>query len=263
MIRKFELNRRKEKENNRLLEAENKRKTDELEEARQLQLSMLPKELPKLPHLDIVVYMKTATEVGGDYYDFSYKKDGSFNVTIGDATGHGMKAGTMVSSMKSIFSTISPKMDIEEFFITANNGIKSMNLKRVMMGFTMLNINGNTIKMINAGMPPIFLYRTNTKQVEEIEFHNAPLGALKETNYKSSEIIVDPSDTLLLLSDGMPELTNDENDLFGYDRVKLSFEKVAEKSPKEIISYLKDQGSAWINDKEPEDDVTFVIIKMN
>ncbi len=51
-------------------EAENERKSKELEEARQLQLSMLPKELPQLPNLDIAVYMKTATEVGGDYYDF-------------------------------------------------------------------------------------------------------------------------------------------------------------------------------------------------
>ncbi len=47
--------------------------------------------------------MKTATEVGGDYYDFSTKKDGSLNVCLGDATGHGMKAGTLVSMMKSIF----------------------------------------------------------------------------------------------------------------------------------------------------------------
>ena len=54
-----------------LAEAENERKTNELEEARQLQLSMLPKELPQLPNLDIAVYMKTATEVGGDYYDFN------------------------------------------------------------------------------------------------------------------------------------------------------------------------------------------------
>jgi two-component system NtrC family sensor kinase len=58
-------------------EAENERKSKELEEARQLQLSMLPKELPQLPNLDIAVYMKTATEVGGDYYDFHVGMDGT------------------------------------------------------------------------------------------------------------------------------------------------------------------------------------------
>ena len=65
----------------KVIQAENDRKTKELEEARQLQLSMLPKELPNLPHLDIAVYMKTATEVGGDYYDFSIKdKWNSLNI---------------------------------------------------------------------------------------------------------------------------------------------------------------------------------------
>ena len=62
-----------------LAETENERKTKELEEARQLQLSMLPKVLPQLPNLDIAVYMKTATEVGGDYYDFNVAMDGTLN----------------------------------------------------------------------------------------------------------------------------------------------------------------------------------------
>ena len=78
-IRKFELNRRKEKEDKRLLELENERKTRELEQARRLQLSMLPKEIPCLPNLDIAVYMKTATEVGGDYYDFYKSDDNTLN----------------------------------------------------------------------------------------------------------------------------------------------------------------------------------------
>ncbi|MCB0284860.1 MAG: hypothetical protein KDF60_19935, partial [Calditrichaeota bacterium] len=79
----------------KVIQAENERKSKELEEARKLQLSMLPKELPKLPHLDIAVYMQTATEVGGDYYDFHVGLDGTLTVVIGDATGHGMQAGTM------------------------------------------------------------------------------------------------------------------------------------------------------------------------
>ena len=93
-LRKFELDRRREKENKKFLQLENNRKTKELDEARNLQLSMLPKVLPQVPNLDIAVYMKTATEVGGDYYDFNVGTDGTLTVAIGDATGHGMKAGT-------------------------------------------------------------------------------------------------------------------------------------------------------------------------
>ena len=68
----------KEKELERkLLEAENQRKSTELEEARALQLSMLPKQLPKTDYWDVAVFMETAQEVGGDYYDFSISKDGT------------------------------------------------------------------------------------------------------------------------------------------------------------------------------------------
>ena len=65
-----------------------------------------------------------------------------------------------------------------------------------------------------------------------------------------------------MLSDGLPELKNDNEELFGYNRVNKLFKSVAEKEPEEIITYLKDEGSRWVNDKEPDDDVTFVVIKI-
>jgi len=85
----------------KLLEAENARQSKELEEARKLQLSMLPEKPPSVPHLEIAADMKTATEVGGDYYDFHLADNGTLTVAIGDATGHGMKAGTMVAVIKT------------------------------------------------------------------------------------------------------------------------------------------------------------------
>ena len=127
----------------RVIQAENDRKSQELEEARQLQLSMLPKELPQIDNLEIAVYMKTATEVGGDYYDFSTKEDGSLNVCLGDATGHGMKAGTLVSMIKSLFTANSIDKSLEEFFSSTNEALKNAKLDKMMMAFAMLNINVN------------------------------------------------------------------------------------------------------------------------
>jgi ligand-binding sensor domain-containing protein len=129
-IRKFELDRRKEKENQRILQLENDRKTKELEGARQLQLSMLPKELPKLQNYDIAVYMKTATEVGGDYYDFNVGADGTLTVVIGDATGHGMKAGTIVSMVKALFSSGGSRLDLKTYFDQSSEALKEIELGR-------------------------------------------------------------------------------------------------------------------------------------
>jgi serine phosphatase RsbU (regulator of sigma subunit)/ligand-binding sensor domain-containing protein len=246
----------------KIAEADNERKSRELEEARQLQLSMLPKDVPQLPHFDIAVYMQTATEVGGDYYDFSTNEDGSLNIAIGDATGHGMKAGIMVSSMKSIFTTNSPKMDIEPFFDTANKGVKSMRLQRMMMGFSMLNINKNEFRLINAGMPPVFLFRKRSESVEEITEHGMPIGAMKLSNYNVVNKELHNGDVLLLMSDGLPELLNEKEEMYGYDRIRNGFKSVAKKSPVEIISYFKNEGSSWANGQAPDDDVTFVVIKV-
>ena len=96
----------------RLLEADNKRKTIELAEARRLQLSMLPKTIPQSDNWQIDVFMRTATEVGGDYYDFHTDNNGTLTIAIGDATGHGVNAGTMVAVTKSLFSEFAENENI-------------------------------------------------------------------------------------------------------------------------------------------------------
>ena len=80
---------------------EGERKDKELEEAKQLQNSLLPKENPAVNGFDISTYLKPATEIGGDYYDFFYKKDEYFYAICGDATGHGVVSGIMVSVTKA------------------------------------------------------------------------------------------------------------------------------------------------------------------
>jgi len=244
------------------LEAANHRKSLELEEARQLQLSMLPKELPQLPNLNIAVYMKTATEVGGDYYDFNVGADGTLTVAIGDATGHGMKAGTIVSMIKALFASGGSKMDMKTYFKQSSDALKGIELGRLMMAFLMLRINSNKLHFANAAMPPVYIYKNQSKDVEEIMISGMPLGAMRNFPYEIKELDISSGDTILLLSDGLPELKNGKDEHYGYDRVKDNFKSVAEKSPDDIVEYLKNTASKWINGVEPDDDVTFVVIKV-
>ncbi len=246
----------------KVVQAENDRKSKEFEEARQLQLSMLPKEIPQLVNLDIAVYMQTATEVGGDYYDFSIKEDGSLNICLGDATGHGMKAGTLVSMMKSLFKANSIDKSIEDFFTSSNNALKDSHLEKMMMAFAMINISDNKIKIINAGIPPIFIFRQNENIVEEINLNGMPLGALKNTKYSFYENDLSKNDTILMLSDGMPELQNNKDEMYGYERLQEVFANSGNKSSEEIIAILSNEIKAWCGNNEPNDDITFVVIKV-
>ncbi len=142
------------------LEAENELRAKELEEARKLQLSMVPKNIPQLPHLGIAAYMDTATEVGGDYYDFHLSEDGTLTVAVGDATGHGLKAGTLVTAMKSLFKTYAGEDNLPRVFQQFSRVLKEMNLRSLYMALTIVKVGDHRLDITSAGMPPILIYRS-------------------------------------------------------------------------------------------------------
>ena len=242
-------------------ESENERKTQELEDARNLQLSLLPKHLPQLPNLEIAVYMKTATEVGGDYYDFHVTADGNLNIVFGDAAGHGMRAGTVVTLMKGLFSADGGNINIDHFLNRSSDTIKELHYGRVMMALTLLKINGNKVRFSSAGMPPAYIYRKQSQRIEEICMESVPLGAMKASDYKIVEDQLLAGDTMLLLSDGLPELKDPTGLIFDYPRVENSFREVADKSAQQIIDYLAETGENWRQNIAQEDDITFMVIK--
>jgi len=188
--------------------------------------------------------------------------DGTLTVVLGDATGHGMMSGMMVSIMKSLFMSDRTNKALKPFFENASASIKDMQLGRLMMALTCVQISNNKIVTTNAGMPPLFIYRNNLQTIEEIAINNMPLGAMKEVIYDVKEIKIKKGDTLLLMSDGFAELKNQNEEIYGYKRARNSFEEAAKKDPEEIVKYLSEEGKRWTNNKEPDDDVTFVVIKV-
>ncbi|MBL1214575.1 MAG: SpoIIE family protein phosphatase [Ignavibacteriae bacterium] len=244
------------------LEAANKRKSSELEEARQLQLAMLPKKLPQLPNLDIAVYMQTATEVGGDYYDFYVGEKGGLTAVIGDATGHGMKAGTIVTITKSLFNSSANDDSILNTFSKISKVIKEMKFRQLSMCLMMLKIKDDFLRICSAAMPPALIYRKKKNTVEEIELKGMPLGAIENFPYQIEESKIAGGDTILLMSDGLPELHSSSNKMYGYDRIMNEFHTVGNRSPEEIIDHLKKSAAEWINGNDPDDDITFVVIKV-
>ena len=244
------------------LEIENERKSKELEEARQLQLSMLPKELPNLPDLEIAAFMRTATEVGGDYYDFIVQENGVLNVAFGDATGHGLQAGTMVTLMKGFFTSDSTKLGLQEFMSHCTKIIKEIKLGRILMSFSFLKIDNKRLHITSAGMPPIYYHHKETNQLEEIIIEGMPLGAMKKAQYETTEKQLKTGDTILLLTDGLPEQMNEKDEMFDYPRVKKHFNDSLENSPVTIIEKLVEAGDSWMDGRNQDDDITFVVIRV-
>jgi serine phosphatase RsbU (regulator of sigma subunit) len=241
---------------------EYERRAKEMEEARQLQLSMLPKKLPQLPNLEIAAYMKPASEVGGDYYDFHVGDDGTLTVAVGDATGHGLKAGTLVSVTKGLFNNLAHQPSITNIFKQTSNALKRMNLRGLFMAMTMLKVKDNQLSLGLAGMPAVLVYRKNTKTIEEISIKAMPLGSVLNYPYKQEEFTLSAGDCVVVMSDGFPEMFNESGEILGFNKAGEILPEIADHPAPEIINRLVKIGKEWAGDRPPDDDVTFMVLKV-
>ncbi|HSM49873.1 MAG TPA: SpoIIE family protein phosphatase, partial [Thermoanaerobaculia bacterium] len=256
--------RRKEEEiARRLLAAENERRGRELEEARQFQLSLLPRALPEIPGLKLAVSMETATEVGGDYYDAQIAAGGEVVLAIGDATGHGAAAGTMVTVVKSLFICEGAALPAAAFLDRANTQVQRMALGRMAMALTLLRVAGRRVRIAAAGMPPALWWRAAAGEVEEIAFAATPLGALAGATYLEREIELAPGDALLLSSDGFPELVGEAGEPLGYEEARARFAAAAaaEADAESLIARLRRGATDWRGARPLADDLTFLLLR--
>jgi len=245
-----------------LIEAESERRAKELEEARLLQISLLPKRVPQAAGLEIAAYMQPATEVGGDYYDFRLSHDGALTVAVGDATGHGLRAGMMVTATKSLFETLAEQDEIPQILGRSSAALKRMNLRSLFMAMLLVKIKGRRMTVGAAGMPPVLIYRARQREVVEVRAHGIPLGSMTGYPYRQVEVELAEGDVVALMSDGFPERFNRRNEMLDYDRVKETLAEAASLKPQEIIERFVAVAEAWAEGQPQDDDVTFVVIRV-
>ncbi len=246
------------------LQKEHQRKSDELDDARKMQLSMLPNQLPDCDQYMFSFSMKAASEVGGDYYDYHLDDDGNLTFGIGDATGHGLKAGIMVTAMKLLFSEKAGQSDLVEFLKKASHSIHLMKFNRLFMAFAIGRLYDNDrLELAGAGMPSALIYRFKYREIEEIPLKGMPLGTSVEFPYQKTVTKIDPGDIVLLMTDGLAESFNKEKEMFGYERIKDLLTTMADQTPKQIIQQFYKIGDQWSGSGSEHDDMTFFVFKRN
>lgn len=251
----------------RMLEVELARKTGELEAARKFQISMLPTQLPQSDWFEVAVTMRTATEVGGDYYDFVDDTGDGLTVAVGDATGHGASAGRMVTVAKSLLTSRgagrSDLGDLPTFLGLASATIKRMALGRMTMALGLFRFTREALTVAAAGMPPALIFRAASRRVEEITVEGPPLGSLDHA-YRERTVPIAAGDIALLMTDGFPELLDHHGEPLGYEAAREAFGAAATAtgaSADGIIAALDRSVTARTGDAAPGDDVTFVVVR--
>ena len=190
-----------------ILEVKHQQKIKELEEARTLQLAMLPDHPPRLPNLDVSFFMQTATEVGGDYYDYVLFEDEKLTMVLGDATGHGMQAGLIVATTKSYFQSLAQiEATPSQILQRISRGLRDMRLQGRYMGLCLFTYQAQQLSYVSAGMPPTILYRSNSSETAFVHPKGLPLGTQQEIAYEPVDLRLSVGDVMLFMSDGLPEL---------------------------------------------------------
>lgn len=251
----------------RQLNLENQRKSDELEQARKIQQSMLPGAPPMIPHLDIAACQLTASEVGGDYYDFFSRANAGLRVVIGDATGHGVASGLMVSMTKASLLGANDT-DVITLLEKINTTLIELDLgTQLNMALMLLELRQTTpghVSVYASGgrMPPIYILRAGG-ETEEILISGLPLGILDEAKYRPTEFSLAPGDLLLLASDGLPERFNASREFLGFDRLTAALERIDRNgiSAADALKQVMAISDAWGQNHPPHDDVTLVVLK--
>ena len=245
----------------RALDAEERRKREELERAREVQKSILPNKIPDFKGYEIAALQITATEVGGDYYDFiPIENTDYFMTVVGDASGHGTSAGLMMAMTKIALNACiftHPKKVLKWM----NNLFKKHNPAGLNMALNCALFKKNTVTISSAAIPPVLKFHADTQVVEEIEFTGLPLGAMKDIEYDEYTIKLQKGDRLLFLSDGYVELMNEQKEIIGYDRLIEIFEKSVKQPVDETLQNMWEYGKQWMTGDHPNDDITLLLVQ--
>ena len=239
---------------------EDDRKNGELAEAKALQERLLPKTLPVIKNLDIAGYLRTSTEVGGDYYDFFEQPDGSLYAICGDATGHGTPSGMLVSITKAGIIGL-PQMSPKDMLHELNRVVKKVDLGILRMSLNIALVKDNLITLSSAGMPPYFIYRAATNTTEEIQLSGVPLGSFNDVHFDQTSTAFNTGDILVIISDGLPEAPNLAGELFDYQKVQNLISTYGNQTAQEVIDQLMMEADAWLSGNHNPDDITLVVIK--
>ncbi|MGM0588764.1 MAG: PP2C family protein-serine/threonine phosphatase [Bacteroidota bacterium] len=244
----------------RAAEAEQQRKRLELEQAREVQQSILPEQNPDIEGYEIATYLKTATEVGGDYFDFNKTGDDSFYTFVGDAAGHGTSAGLMMAMVKIALQACREERP-EDILGWTNELLVQANPSGLYMALSCAHFQKNALHFSSGGIPPMMHYNSVQDRVEEHLLVGVPLGARKVFDYDHLQLELQSGDVVLIMSDGLAEVINEANVQWGYENIAKSMQEVSDQSPYTIIDHLLDQCLTWKGDGEIDDDITLVVIK--
>jgi serine phosphatase RsbU (regulator of sigma subunit) len=238
---------------------------DELETARQIQLSILPREAPEHRGLDFAARYIPMNSVAGDFYDFIVIDEQRIGILIADVSGHGMPAALVASMLKIAFAAQSANACEPARVLSGLNQALCGKFQGhyVTAAYALIDTGRKTLCYAGAGHPPLFLRDRASGAVHSILENGLFLGYFPAAEYSAMEIPFREGDWLVLYTDGVTESVNVSQEQFGETGLKLFMERHPEATASEFADGLLERVSQWTGrapGQEPDDDVTLIVV---
>ena len=247
-------------------EVEKQKMERDLENARLIQESLLPKTFPFIPGIEICGAMLPAMHIGGDYYDLIQISPSKFYVVIGDVSGKGLSASFYMSKLQTMIRlNCTDDKSPREILIEINKRIFAEIEKNwfITVSLALVDVENKTIRLCRAGHVP--LLKITSDKAEIFQPAGVGIGLDRGDVFKSSleERIIpfQNGDLLFFFSDGVTELMNKDDELYGFERIKQFLVSNIQKTCKEITKDLLADFENFRGSTHQYDDITFVIIK--
>jgi len=252
-----------------LREAETRREVEtlqhDLDVARSIQQSLLPRSMPEVPGWDIAAWNQPADQTGGDYYDWQALPNGRFVTALADVTGHGIGPALLASVCRAYARA---NFRNQGSFLKAMEEINTAVAADVKEGrfitfvAAIVGPEDSTIELLSAGHAPLFLYCIRHDRFDVMEAQGLPLGISDAfMSDPPHRMEFDPGDLLVLATDGFFEWANTQGERFGTERLEKSVRETSKKPAAEIISTLYQNVLSFSGGTKQMDDLTAIVLK--
>ena len=234
----------------------------ELEYAKQIQLSALPTNFPEVEDYKIFAQMIAAKEVGGDFYDFYKLNDNTVAFLVADVSGKGIPAAMFMMTAKTIIKDLAESgMSVNDIFTKANQKLCENNESGMFVTAWMgiLDIPTGKLTFANAGHNPPLLKRSDGSFEYLKTRAGFVLAGMEGVRYRVNEITLNAGDRIFLYTDGVTEATNENNELYGEDRLLSFMNKSLELDQTKLLPKLKKDIDKFVGKAPQFDDITMLM----